>query len=66
MIKCATSLAAGLPFVRADFYDLGDRVVFGELACYPEAGCGRFTPPMYDAEFGEWLPLKQIGETASR
>jgi len=66
MIKCATSLAAGLPFVRADFYDLGDRVVFAELAWYPEAGCGRFTPPMHDAEFGEWLPLRRIGETASR
>ena len=43
MIKCATSLAADLPFVRADFYDLGDRVVFAELAWYHEAGCGRHT-----------------------
>jgi len=65
-IEYPASLSAGLPFVRGDFYDLVDPVVFGELACYPGAGCGRFTPPTYDAELGEWLPLRRIGETASR
>jgi hypothetical protein len=62
MIDDAATLGAGLPFVRADFYDLGDRVVFGELTWYPEAGCGSFSPAIYDAEFGQWLPLRRIGE----
>lgn len=61
MTEYAAILAAGLPFVRVDFYDLGDHVVFGELTWYPEAGRGRFSPPEYDVEFGGWLSLRRIG-----
>jgi len=39
MVDYATTLAADLPFVRADFYDLVARVVFGELTWYPDAAC---------------------------
>jgi len=66
MVDYATILAADLPFVRADFYNMEDRVVFGELTWYPDAACGSFSPATYDAEFGEWLSLRRIGERNGR
>jgi len=66
MVDYAMTLAAALPFVRADFYDLDHRVVFGELTWYPDAACGSFSPSTYDAEFGQWLSLRRIGEGNGR
>lgn len=66
IVDYATALAAGLPFVRADFYDLKDRVIFGELTWYPDAACGSFSPATYDTEFGQWLSLRRIGERTGR
>ena len=38
MIRIAETLGAETDFVRVDLYDLGDRVVFGELTNTPNAG----------------------------
>jgi hypothetical protein len=51
MITAAETLGRDLDFVRADFYDTGDRLYFGELTMTPEGGCGRFRPK----EFGHYL-----------
>lgn len=53
MITAAATLGAGLDFVRADFYDTGERIYFGELTNYPGAGLDRFRPTEFDRWLGE-------------
>ena len=38
MIKIATEIAAMFEFVRVDFYDIGERVIMGELTFTPQGG----------------------------
>jgi hypothetical protein len=51
MLDWATVLSEGMNFVRVDMYDLGERVVVGEMTCYPGAGRLRFRPEQLD----DWL-----------
>lgn len=52
MLQAALELGRGLDFIRADFYELGDRIVFGELTNYPACGNGNVNPPRFDLEWG--------------
>ncbi|MDO9397453.1 MAG: ATP-grasp fold amidoligase family protein [Herbiconiux sp.] len=55
LIAVAERLGEQTDFVRADFYVLPDRIVFGELTSYPAGGDSPFEPAEFDAEFGrEW------------
>ena len=57
MIRAAKTLSQAIPFVRVDFYSIGDRVYFGELTFTPASGCGKFDPEEFDFEMGSWLQL---------
>ncbi len=57
MISFANRLSAGHPFLRVDFYEVDDRVLFGELTFYPAAGFGPFSPEEWDFTLGEWIKL---------
>ncbi|MEO0477699.1 MAG: ATP-grasp fold amidoligase family protein, partial [Planctomycetota bacterium] len=57
MLKIAKALSEDLPFARIDLYEIGDRVVFGEITLYPAAGYGRFVPDRYDEVVGDMLTL---------
>jgi len=60
MISVAERLGADTDFVRVDLYDLGDRVVFGELTSYPAGGDSPFEPHSYNAAFGRpWTVPKR-------
>ena len=50
MIDAAEVLSESMPFVRADFYDIAGRPIFGELTYYPDSGTARFEPPEYDRQ----------------
>jgi hypothetical protein len=52
MITVAERLAGDIDFVRVDLYDVGDRIVFGEMTVYPNAGLGEFDPPEFDEKLG--------------
>ena len=52
MIEYAEVLGNGLEFVRVDFYDLGSRIVFGEMTATPENGFGKFVPQSFDLFLG--------------
>ena len=58
MIELAEILAAKLPFVRVDLYNLDGRILFGEMTFFPAAGTGRFDPPEADFAVGEWWPYE--------
>lgn len=57
MIELAEKLAKDIPFVRVDFYDLDDRIYFGELTFYPGSGFEEFRPEKWDWELGSWINL---------
>lgn len=59
MISAARALSRGFPFVRVDLYSIGERVIFGEMTWYPEAGLGRFSPDLYDLHLGQALTLPE-------
>ena len=52
MMEIAEALGEEFEFVRVDLYDLGDRVVFGELTHYPQSGTGPFGSKDQDLRFG--------------
>lgn len=57
MLELAKTLSSDIPFVRVDFYVVYDKIYFGELTFYPEAGLAHFNPPEFDLEIGTWLQL---------
>lgn len=61
MVAFASELSKPFPFVRVDFYDLGDRIVFGELTFFPGGGLLPLEPEEngYDSLLGSWLNLPE-------
>ncbi|UJF29143.1 hypothetical protein L0B70_09860 [Kaistella sp. 97-N-M2] len=57
MVRIAEDLAHDFPFVRVDFYEVEEKIVFGEMTFYPKSGLPDFTPPEYDQILGELLTL---------
>jgi hypothetical protein len=56
MIELAAELARGFGFVRVDFYEVGGRLLFGEMTFTPESGLMRFKPDSVDADLGARWP----------
>ena len=61
MEELAELLSKGFPFLRVDFYDVNEKVYFGELTFYPASGFGPFTSDEWDLKLGQWikLPMKR-------
>lgn len=57
MKHIAEQLSKGMPHVRVDMYDLGDRVLFGELTLFHFSGMVPFEPEEWDMKFGAMLNL---------
>ena len=57
MKQLASLLSEGMPHVRVDFYDLGDRVLFGEMTLYHFSGLMPFEPSEWDYKFGDMIAL---------
>ena len=53
MIGLAKKLAEPFPFVRVDFYEVGDRVYLGEMTFYSGGGVLAFDPEEWDLRLGE-------------
>lgn len=57
MKELAKELSKGIPFVRVDFYEINNKIYFGELTFYPGAGYIPFNPIEYDQILGDMLEL---------
>lgn len=57
MLELSRKLSTGFPHVRVDFYQVMDRVIFGEMTFFHQSGMGKFTPPDFEEEVGSWLEL---------
>lgn len=54
MIVAAEALGAEFDFVRADFYEVGGRPLFGELTFYPGSGLEPLEPAELNEAMGAW------------
>jgi len=59
MIELSKILSKGIPHVRVDFYEVDERVYFGELTFYHFSGFMPFQPDEWDRVFGDWLKLPE-------
>ena len=57
MLELAEKLATGIPFVRVDFYEVGEKIYFGEMTFYPGCGFEEFSPKDWDYTLGKWIEL---------
>lgn len=60
MRKDAVTLGADFPFVRVDFFVVGDRYYFAELTFTPSAGMMPFVPEHFDRDWGQWLDIEEL------
>lgn len=63
MKQLATKLSEKMPFVRIDFYEINEKVYFGEITFYPASGFEGFKPEEWDLKLGEWIKLPTGGGT---
>lgn len=56
LLDCAAKLAKGHAFMRADFYVVDGRVIFGEMGFTPDSGFNKFFPSEWDRKFGDMWP----------
>lgn len=57
MIELAEKLSKGIPHVRVDFYEVNDKVYFGEMTFSHWSGMMPFEPASWDETFGSWITL---------
>lgn len=60
MKQLAEKLSIGMPFVRVDFYDVDERVFFGELTFSHFSGMMPIVPEEWDYRLGKMLKLEGI------
>ena len=60
MQSAAETLSQDIPFVRVDFYEVGESVYFGEMTFYPGAGFEEFNPSEWDERLGSWMDLSKV------
>lgn len=60
MVQAAKDLSADFPFVRVDFFLIGDSYNFAELTFTPAAAMMPLNPRKYDVEWGNLLNLDKI------
>lgn len=59
MLEFARILSKGVPHLRTDFYVINDKIFFGELTFYHEAGVGRFSSVEWEQKLGDLILLSQ-------
>lgn len=57
MKELAAKISAGIPQVRTDFYEIGDKVYFGELTFFDSSGFASFSPEEWDERLGKLIVL---------
>ena len=60
MIKFAEMLSKDIPHVRVDFYEVNDKLYFGELTFYHWSGLVPFNPEEWDYKLGDMIDLSKV------
>jgi len=59
MLRMGKEIAKDLPYVRVDYYEVDEKLYFGEITISHGAGYDQFIPQEYDRVYGEKLILPQ-------
>ncbi len=62
MKQIAEKLSKGLPHIRVDMYDLGEKILFGEITFFHFSGLVKFEPEYWDKWFGDMLTLPKVAK----
>ena len=57
MIELAEKISKGMIFTRVDFYNINEKIYFGEITFYPAGGFGKFIPEEWDYKIGDMLKI---------
>ncbi|GMA45851.1 hypothetical protein GCM10025854_05360 [Tetragenococcus muriaticus] len=57
MVELSKILSKDIPHIRVDFYEVDDRLFFGELTFYHLSGFMPFQPKKWDRILGDLLKL---------
>lgn len=57
MLDLSRKLSKKIPFIRVDFYEINNKVYFGELTFYHDSGFVSFEPNDWDIELGKQISL---------
>lgn len=57
MLNIAKKLSKNIPEIRIDFYEINNKVYFGEFTFFDSGGFGIFEPDEWDFKFGSMLNL---------
>lgn len=57
MRDLSKKLSDNIPFLRCDFYEIDNKVYFGELTFFPATGMEGFYPDEWDKTLGGWIDL---------
>lgn len=60
MKEFSRKLSKDKPFIRVDFYEVNNKVYFGELTFYPSSGFEKFDPEEWDYKLGQLIDLKKV------
>ena len=59
MLELSAKLSHDIPFLRTDFYEVGNKLYFGELTFYPASGFDGFEPGEWDSKLGNLIKLPE-------
>lgn len=57
MLLLSKKISRNIPFVRTDFYEIGDKIYFGEITFYPACGMEKFEPEVWDRKWGDLIKV---------
>ena len=60
MVEFSKLLSKDIPFVRVDWYEINEKLYFGELTFFPGSGYGEFSPDEYNRVIGDWLDITNV------
>ena len=62
MVELADCIAKEVnsPFVRVDFYNVNEKIYFGEITFYPASGFGSFKPVEWNKRLGDLIVLNSL------
>jgi len=60
MLELSRVLSKSIPFVRVDWYEINNKIYFGELTFFPGSGFEEFTPEEWDYKLGDLIDLEGV------